>query len=84
MFPDEIEGRTSLDDYFMQEKAKVIGAVLAAITLSFALRPAIMGWASWSALGWYDWLSLATIFALGATTMAARRRRSRSPASPSW
>ncbi len=36
-----------LDDYFMEEKAKVIGAILIAVALSSVLRPAVMGRAGW-------------------------------------
>lgn len=75
VFPDEIEGRTDLDDYFMAEKAKVIGAVLAAIALAFLFRSAIMGWASWSVLTWIDWVSLALIYMLGTMAMLTKRIR---------
>jgi hypothetical protein len=75
VFPDDIEVRDTLDDYFMAEKAKVIGAVLAAIALAFLLRPAVMGWTSWSVLTWVDWVSLAFIFTLGPTAMLTRRRK---------
>ena len=75
VFPDELEGRTTLDDYFMAETAKVIGAVLAALALAFLLRPTVMGWTSWSVLTWLDWLSLAMIFTLGPMAMLAKRRK---------
>ena len=74
VFPDEIKGRTGLDDYFDQEKGKAIGALLAAITLAYALRPAVIGWSSWSYMQWPDWLGLAIIFTAGPVAMLTRRR----------
>lgn len=75
VFPDEFEPRSSLDDYFMDEKDKVIGAILGALALAFGLRPAVMGWASWTTLAWYDWASLAIIYVAGAAAIVSRRRR---------
>lgn len=74
VFPDGLDGRTGLDDYFMQEKAKAIGALLAAEALSYALRPALLGWASWSYMGWLDWSGLAVIFGAGSVAMLTKRR----------
>ena len=74
VFPDALEGRTGLDDYFMQEKAKTIGALLAANALAYALRPLILGWASWSYMKWLDWLGLAIIFGAGPVAMLTKRR----------
>jgi hypothetical protein len=74
VFPGEIDGRTGLDDYFAQEKAKVIGALLAAMTLAYGLRPAVLGWESWSYMEWRDWLALAIIFTAGPVAMLTRRR----------
>jgi hypothetical protein len=74
VFPDALDGRTGLDDYFMQEKAKAIGALLAAEALSYALRPALLGWASWSYMGWLDWSGLAVIFGAGSVAMLTKRR----------
>jgi hypothetical protein len=75
VFPDEFEPRSSLDDYFMDEKDKVIGAILVALALAFGLRPAVMGWASWTTLAWYDWASLAIIYVAGAAAIVSRRRQ---------
>lgn len=74
VFPDDLADRTTLDDYFMREKARVIGAILAAFTLSFVLRPLVLGSASWSFLTWFDWLSLAFIYLAGAVAMFTKRR----------
>ena len=74
VFPDDLEGRADLDDYFAQEKAKVIGALLAANTLAFGLRPAAMGWASWSYIEWWGWILLAMLFVAGIAAILTRRR----------
>ncbi len=74
VFPDDLGGRKSLDDYFMQQKAKVIGAILLAVVCAFLLRPLVIGWESWSFLNWFDWISLAIIYLGGATAMLTRRR----------
>jgi hypothetical protein len=74
VFPDDLEGRTSLDDYFAQEKAKVIGALLAANALAFGLRPAAMGWASWSYIEWWGWILLCLLFAAGIVAIVTKRR----------
>jgi hypothetical protein len=74
VFPDQLEGRAGLDDYFLQEKAKAIGALLAAIALAYALRTALMGWASWSYMTPPDLGGLALIFVAGSVAMMTRRR----------
>lgn len=74
VLPDELDDSSSLDDYFMQAKAKVIGAVLAAIALSLVLRPLVMGTASWSILTWFDYLALAIIYVAGPVIMLTKRR----------
>jgi hypothetical protein len=74
VFPDDLGGRKSLDDYFMREKAKVIGAILLAVVLAFLLRPLVIGWESWSFLNWFDWMSLAIIYVAGPLAMLTRRR----------
>jgi len=73
VFPDDLAIRKSLDDYFMRAKAKVIGAVIAAFTLAFLLRPLVLD-RSWSFLNWFDWLSIAIIYVAGAAVMITRRR----------
>ena len=75
VFPDTIEGRTGLDDYFEEEKSKAIAALLAAMVLAYSLRSAVLGWASWSYMRWPDWLSLALIFGAGTIAMLTKRRR---------
>jgi hypothetical protein len=74
VFPDKLDGRTSLDDYFMREKAKAIGAILTAVALAFAWRAAAMGWAAWSVVHWYAWASLAIIYIAGPIAILTRRR----------
>jgi hypothetical protein len=69
-----MEGRTDLDAYFMQEKAKAIGALLAGTALAYALRPEIIGWASWSYMDWLDWTGLVIIFGAGSLAMLTKRR----------
>jgi len=73
VFPEKLEGRASLDDYFMEEKAKVIGAVLGAYALAYALRPAVMGWASWAWMSWLDWVIIVLLFAAGIAAILTRR-----------
>jgi hypothetical protein len=75
VFPNELDGRTGLDDYFAQEKAKVIGALLAAITLAYALRPVVIGWASWSYMEWLDWTGIAIIYTAAPLAMLTKRHR---------
>ena len=75
VFPETVEGRMGLDDYFVQEKAKAIGALLAAMALAYSLRPAVLGWASWSYMKWSDVVSLAIIFGVGGLAMLTKRRR---------
>ncbi len=74
VFPDDLASRESLDDYFMREKAKVIGAVLVAVASAFLLRGAIMGMAAWTVVPWYAWVSLAIIYTAGPAAMLTRRR----------
>jgi len=74
VFPDDLDRRSTLDDYFMEEKAKVIGAILIAVALSFALRPAVMGRAGWSEVPWYAWTSLGIIYVAAPITMLTKRR----------
>jgi hypothetical protein len=75
VFPDDLDRRTGLDDHFMQMKAKVAAAVLAAIGLSFLFRQLVLGQTSWTLLTWFDWSSLAVIYALGPVVMFTGRRR---------
>lgn len=73
VFPDDLGRSKSLNDYFMREKAKVIGAVLTAVAVSFLLRPTIMGRAAWSVVPWYAWASLAIIYVAGPTAALTKR-----------
>jgi hypothetical protein len=74
VLPNDSAGRTGLDDYFDEEKAKVIGALLAAMTLAYLLRPAVIGWESWSYMRWLDWSGLAIIYTFGPIAMLTKRR----------
>jgi hypothetical protein len=73
VLPDDIDERTRLDEYFMAEKGKAIGAVLAGIGISLILRPLVMGVESWSDLTWWDWVALAAIYTAGPIAMVTRR-----------
>lgn len=72
VFPDDLEGRSDLDEYFMQEKARIIGALLAANTLAFAFRPAVMGWASWTYIEWWGWILFSLLYVAGIWAMLTR------------
>jgi hypothetical protein len=74
VFPDDLARRKSLDDYFMAEKGRVIGAILVAIALAFAFRGAVLGWAAWAPLRWYVWASLAIIYVAAPVAMLTKRR----------
>jgi hypothetical protein len=74
VFPDDLGSHTSLDAYFMREKAKAIGAILAAVALAFVWRRAVLGPAAWSLPQWYAWASLAIIYVAGPVAMLTRRR----------
>lgn len=75
VFPDDLAGRKSLDDYFMREKAKVIGAILAALVIAFLLRALLLGRASWTFLTWWDWAALAMIYVFGSIALITRRQK---------
>jgi hypothetical protein len=75
LWPEGLERRDSLDEYFMEQKGKVIGALLAANTLAYGLRPLIMGKASWAYMAWFDYASL-TVLTLAAVVAIVARRRS--------
>jgi hypothetical protein len=74
VFPDDLADLDTLDGYFMREKAKAMGAILAAVALAFLLRAAAMGWASWELIPWYAWASLAVIFLAGPAAIVTKRR----------
>ena len=65
VFPDDMDRQTSLDDYFLREKGKVIGAILAAVALAFVWRRLAMGASAWALVPWYAWASLAIIYVVG-------------------
>ena len=74
VFPDDLDRRSSLDEYFLREKAKVVGAILAAVALAFAWRRLAMGASAWALVPWYAWASLAVIYVAGPVAMLTRRR----------
>jgi hypothetical protein len=74
VFPDEFHKQTNLDGYFEQEKGKVIGALIAANTLTYALRPAVMGTGSWSYMEWWGWVSLGMMYLAALAAIFTRRR----------
>ena len=75
VFPDDLTASVNLDDYFMGEKPKVIGALLAALLLSLALWLLFLGGRAWHILKWYDWLSVGTIYVAGPIALLTKRRR---------
>ena len=74
VFPDDLADRETLDSYFMQEKARVIGAILLAIVLSYAFRAAVWPWSSWQKLPGYIWVELAIIYVGGFVAAVTKRR----------
>jgi hypothetical protein len=74
VFPHQLEGVTRLDPYFDHEYKKVVGALLAANTLAYLLRPVVMGWASWSYMEWFDYGSLVLITGAGMIALLTKRR----------
>jgi hypothetical protein len=74
-FPDDLSERNTLDDYFMREKAKTIGAVLAAVALAFLWRRLGMGPAGWAVVPGYAWAGLAVIYVAGPVAMLSRKRK---------
>ena len=75
MFPEDLGERESLDDYFMQEKAKTIGALIAAAVIAYAARPLVMGAASWSYMIWFDYLVLTCMPVAAIVAIVTKRRR---------
>jgi hypothetical protein len=75
LFPEDLDGRESLDGYFMEAKAKTVGALFAAEVISYGARPLVMGTASWSYMIWFDYLALSSIV-IGSIVVIVTRRRS--------
>jgi hypothetical protein len=75
VFPDKLEDVASLDEYFMQEKAKVIAAVLLALPLSLALWAAVLGRRAYDVFTWLDWTSFAIMYVAGPIAMLTKRRK---------
>lgn len=74
LFPADLEMRETLDDYFMQEKAKVVGALFAAAVIAYVARPAVMGNASWSYMTWFDVTALSSMFVAALGAIVTRNR----------
>ena len=74
VFPDDLEGRTELDGYFMRDKGKVIGAILVALPLSLALWGAVLGRRAYDALDWFDWVTLGIMYVAGPVALMTKRR----------
>ena len=74
VFPEDLDRQASLDDYFMREKARVIGAILAAVVLAFGWRRLVMGPEAWAGVSLYAWVSLAAIYVIAPVAMLTRRR----------
>jgi hypothetical protein len=75
VFPDDLGRRKSLDDYFMAEKRRVIGAILVAIVLTYAFRFAVWPWSFWRELPTYVWASIAIIYVAGPVAALTKRRQ---------
>jgi len=74
VFPHQLEGVTSLNPYFDREYKKVVGALLAANTLAYLLRPLVMGFASWSYMEWFDIASLVLLTGAAVVALLTRKR----------
>lgn len=74
VFPDDLAGRTDLDEYFMQEKAKVIGALLAALVLSLLLWWAYLGPKMWNVVDWYDVAAIGLVLLIAPIALLTKRR----------
>lgn len=74
VFPHQLDGATSLNPYFDREYKKVLGALLAANTLAYLLRPVVMGWASWAYMAWFDYASLILLTGAGVVALVTKRR----------
>src|SRR5205085_11826511 len=74
LWPEDLGSEESLDDFFMREKGKVIGALVAANTLAYGLRPLIMGRASWAYMAWFDYASLTALTVAAVVAIFTRRR----------
>lgn len=75
VFPDELEQVSSLDDYFMQEKARVIGAVLLAFPLAMVLWRTVLGPKAYDVFNWFDWTSFAIMYVAGPVALLTKRRK---------
>lgn len=75
VFPDDLADRETLDGYFMQEKGRVVAAILLAIVLSYAFRAAVWPWSSWQTLPGYIWVELAIIYVAGSAAALTKRRK---------
>lgn len=75
VFPNDLEGLSKLDDYFMREKPKVIGAILLALPLSLALWGAILGPSGYDVFSWFDWSSFAIMYVAGPVALLTKRRK---------
>lgn len=74
LFPDDLERRETLDDYFMEEKRTVVGALLAAAVIAYGARPLAMGAASWSYMTWFDVTALSSILIAALVAIITKRR----------
>lgn len=75
VFPSDLERRETLDDYFMEEKGRVIAALLAASVISYGTRPLVMGAASWSYMNWFDVTALTSLVLASLYAIFTKSRR---------
>lgn len=64
VFPRKISGRDELDTYFLAQKGKVLGCLLAANIIAHAGRYALMGQESFAVLSWTTTVEVASFAAL--------------------
>ena len=64
VFPREIAGRSELDSYFLAQKGKVLGCLLAANVIAYAARYALMGQESFAMLSSITSLEVGAFVAL--------------------
>jgi hypothetical protein len=73
-FPHHFDGSPNLNPYFDREYKKVVGALLAANTLAYGLRPLVMGRASWAYMAWFDYTSLILLTGAAIVALLTRKR----------
>ena len=75
VFPRKIAGRDELDTYFLAQKSKVLGCLLAANVLAYAGRYGLMGQESFDLLSWTTTVEVAAFaaFCIAGILVAGRK-----------